>query len=300
MGWEILKSTAVFILIVLGFILFLLIPREMQVTNHGGFVFTAEYPFSFDLYKENINSFIEHFKNEKGFGENRYKVPIIEELMKTLKRDLYIIIPAFLFSMVLGTAIGVIQFYFRDRFIGKIQASLSWFFSSVPDFFFFIAVQYLLIKLFHLGLPRFSLYGNDHWYNFIIPMMAVSLFPLVHMIKFTAASMENEAGQDYVRTARSKGLLTLAEHKHMILNCLSSLLNQTQFIMLYILTSLPIIEKLSSYQGAGWHLLDSIDSHDDVKALAFMLPYLLLMFVTIVLSKLIKNWLVPQKSGVSK
>lgn len=300
MGWEILKSTVVFMLIVVGFILFLLLPREMEVTHHGGMVFTAEYPFSIEVYKENISAFIQHFQTEKGFGENRYGVPVVEELMKMLKRDFYIIIPAFLISMVFGTIIGILQFYLREKFIGKIQASFSWFFSSVPDFFFFIAIQYLLIKLFHLGLPRFSLYGNDHWYNFIIPMLAVSLFPLVYMIKFTAASMEVEAGQDYIRTAKSKGLLTLAEHKHMIWNCLSSLINQTQFIMLYILTSIPIIEKLSSYQGAGYHLLESILTRNDVKALAFMLPYLLLMFLTIVFSKLIKNWLVPQKSGVTK
>lgn len=297
MWWEIVKSLLVFVLIVVGFILLLLLPREMSVTHHGGLVFTAEYPFTLELFRENIVAFIQHFQTEKGFGLNRYGVPIVEEVQKFLKRDLYIIIPAFLLSIIFGILLGIVQFYFRNRFFGRVQSFFSWIFSSIPDFFFFIAVQYLLIKLFHLGFPRFSLYGNDHWYNFFVPMIALTIFPLIHMTKYTAAALENEVGQDYLRTARAKGLQTISVLKHMLKNCLYSLFNQIQFIMLYILSSLPIIEKLSSYQGAGYHLLGSILAHDDVSALAYMLPFLAFMFVTVLFSKMVRFWTVPQRSG---
>lgn len=297
MWWEIVKSLLVFMLIVIGFILLLLLPRDLEVIHHGGLVFTSQYPFTFELFKENIQAFIQYFQTEKGFGINRYGVPIIEEVQKYIKRDLYLIIPAFMLSIIFGTLLGIVQFYFREKFIGRVQAIFSWIFSSVPDFFFFIAIQYLLIKLFHLGFPQFSLYGNDHWYNFFVPMIALTIFPLLYMVKFTAASLENEVGQDYLRTARAKGLRPTSVLKHMLWNCLYSIFNQTQFIMLYILSSLPIIEKLSSYQGAGYHLLGSIQAHEDERALAFMLPFLILMFVTILFSKLVKFWTVPQKSG---
>lgn len=295
---ELVKSLLVFLLITMGFALLLLIPREMKIVHLGGLSYTSEYPFTFELFVENCKSFIQHFQTEKGFGINRYGVPVVEEVKKNLIRDFYIIIPAFTLSMFLGTLLGMIQFYFREKLVGKIQAFISWFLSSVPDFFFFIAIQYALIKLFNAGvLPRISLYGNDHWYNFIIPMIAITLFPLIHMVKFTAASLENEVGQDYLRTARSKGLQSLNVLKHMIWNCLFSIFNQTQFIMLYILTSLPIIEKLSSYQGAGYNLLDSIKGNDDVRAFAYMIPFLFFMFVTIIFTKMVKQWLIPQKQG---
>ncbi|WP_019155051.1 ABC transporter permease subunit [Robertmurraya massiliosenegalensis] len=297
MGWELIKSSLVFFLIVIAFILLLLLPREMNVVHHGGLVFTADFPFTLDLYKENIAAFIQHFQTEKGFGNNSTGVPIVEEVQKLLIRDFTIILPALFLSMVIGTLLGVVQFYFREKIIGKVQAFFSWILSSIPDFFLFIAIQYLLIKLFHVGLPQFSLYGNDHWYNFLIPMIAITVFPMVHMMKFTAASLENEVGQDYLRTARSKGLKTLSILKHMLWNCLYSILNQTQFVMLYILTSLPIMEKLSSFQGAGYHLLGSILAYDEPRALAFMLPYLLIMFATIILSKRLKYKLLPRKTG---
>lgn len=297
MGWDILKSFLVFLLIIVGFTLILLLPRELEVTHQGGLAFKGDFPFTYDLFKERIGEFIHHFQTEKGFGVNRTGVPIIEDVQKLLIRDLYIIIPAFFISFLLGILLGIVQFFFRERPLGKIQNFFSWLFSSIPDFFLYIAIQYLLIKSFQVGFPQFSLYGNDEWYSFILPLIAVTIFPLVHMVKFTNASLESEVGQDYLRTAHSKGLRTLPILKHMIWNCWSSLLHQSQFVMLYILTSLPIIEKLSSFQGAGYHLLASITDNEDPRALALMLPYLLLMFATVVVSKLIKHWLVPQKSG---
>jgi oligopeptide transport system permease protein len=297
MGWDIIKSFLVFLAIVIGFILILLLPREMSVTHHGGFVFTADFPFSIEIYKERIKDFIVFIREEKGFGNNHTGMPISEEVQKLLGRSLQIIIPAFILSIIVGTFLGIIQFYFRDSLLGKIQAFFSWFFSSIPDFFLFIAIQYLLIKLFHLGVPRISLYGNDHWYNFIVPLVAVTLFPLIHMVKFTAATLENEVGQDYVRTAKSKGLQNIRILIHKLWNCWYSLLNQTQFVMLYILSSLPIIEKLSSYKGAGVELLNSIMGNQDMRALAIMIPFLLLMFTTILFSKIVKHRLLPQNSG---
>lgn len=297
MGWELLKSLLVFSLITVGFILILLLPREMVVTPHGGFVFTADFPFTLDLFKERIQAFVEHFQAENGFGENRQGVPIVDDVQKLLVRSLYIIIPSFFLSVLFGTVLGIVHFYFREKRLGKIQSFISWVFSSIPDFFLYIGIQYLLIKLIKAGLPQFNLYGHDQWYSFILPLVAVTIFPLIHMTKFTATTLENEVGQDYLRTARAKGLTRTTVLKHMFWNCWSSLINQTQFIMLYILTSLPIIEKLSSYQGAGYHLLSSIFGNEDPRALALMLPFLLLMFMTVIVSKVAKYWLVPQKSG---
>lgn len=297
MWWDLLKSFLVFLLIAGGFIFILLLPREMEITHQGGLVFTADFPFTFDLFKEKVQAFIQHFQTEKGFGENKMGVPILEELQTFLPRDLHIIIPAFFLAMVLGMILGITQFYFREKWLGKIQSFLSWIFTSVPDFFFYIGLQYILIKLVAYGYLQMNLFGNDNWYSFILPMVAVTLFPMLYMMKFTTTSLENEVGQDYLRTARSKGLQRLFILKHMLWNCWPSILNQTQFVMLYILSSLPIIEKLSSYQGAGYHLLDSIFKNEDVRSLAFMLPYLILMFATVVLSKIVRHWLVPIKSG---
>jgi oligopeptide transport system permease protein len=83
----------------------------------------------------------------------------------------------------------------------------------------------------------------------------------------------------------------------MFKNSLNGLLNQTQVIMLYILTSLPIIEKLSSYRGAGYELLESILNNEDSRAIAYLIPFLVIMLLTIYLSETIKRGILPHYFG---
>ncbi|MDZ5473210.1 ABC transporter permease subunit [Bacillus sp. 31A1R] len=295
---QILKTFFVFILIVTGFLLILLLPKEKEITVISPFHIEAEYPFTFNHYKGNINEFFTHLKNEKGFGDSYTGVPILEETQILLGRSLKIILPAFLFSLVFGTFFGVLQFYYREKKRGKIQAFFSWFFSSFPDFFLFMTIQYVLILLIQKGFPHFSLYGNDQWYTFIIPLISITIFPFIHMVKITSAALEKEMGQEYLRTVYSKGLGTKKALIHMLWNSWTTILNQGQFIMLYILSSLPIIEKLAGYKGAGIKMLESILASNHISAFALMLPFLFIMFLTIVITQTIKHILVPTKAGV--
>ncbi|MFE8702187.1 ABC transporter permease subunit [Cytobacillus sp. FJAT-54145] len=292
---QLVRSTLIFLLILLGFMLILLLPREQEIHVIDAFEIDVEYPFGIEVYKERIEQFITYFQEEKGFGISRTGVPISEEVNTFLGRSLKIIIPAFLISMILGTFVGILQFYYRNRKRGKFSAFVSWLFSSIPDFFLYIAIQFLLIKLIHAGLPHFNLYGHENWYSFIIPLLSLLLFPFIHMTRFTAASLENETGQEYLRTAYAKGLGNVKALVHMLWNCWPTILNQAQLVMLYILSSLPIIEKLSGFNGAGIQLLNSILNNDEVRALAFMLPFLFIMFATIIISQSIKAILVPKE-----
>lgn len=267
----------------------------MEVIPLGGLAFEAIFPFTMDLYQTNINDFFQFFVSHKGFGVTNSGVTVVEEVLRQFQRSLLLIIPSFLISLFLGTLLGIIQFMNQHKRKGKIQENIIWFFSSVPDFFLYMAIQFGLIKIMNAGFPRFSLYGNDQWYNFIIPCIAITIFPLIHFSKATTASMEREAGQDYVRTSIGKGMENKRVMIHMFWNCLNGLINQCQFIMLYIVSSLPIIEKLSNYHGAGYHLLDSILKLDTITSFAFIIPFLLLMFVTVLLSQAIKIWILPKK-----
>jgi oligopeptide transport system permease protein len=290
---KLLKYTSIFSFILIGFILLLLLPREKEIEVFSSFHIEASYPFSVEKYVENMDEFILHFQTEKGFGISSTGESIREEAKLYVTRSLKIILPAFFISMGLGILLGVLQFYHRDRKRGKISAFLFWVFSSIPDFFLYISIQYLLIKLIRLGLPHIHLFGHEQWYSFIIPLISLIIFPLTHMVKFTSTTLENEMGREYIRTVYAKGLGHVKALLHMLWNCWPAILNQAQLTMLYILTSLPIIEKLSGYNGAGKELLGSILRNDEIRSLALMLPFLLLMFAIIVLSQSLKYYLMP-------
>lgn len=299
MVWQTFKQLLIFILIVISFILLLLLPRDMDVTPFAPLQFKAEYPFTLELYKSSIIEFLNHMKESRGFGVTSSGNPVIDEVERFFIRSMKVVVPAFMLSMILGTLLGMVHFYLRTRNRGKFFSFISWVFASIPDFFLFIAIQYILIKLMQVGFPNFSLFGNESWYSFMIPLVSIMIYPIIHMSRFTLESMENEMGQDYVRTVFSKGLSKMSAMKHILKNCFSPIVNQSQMVMLYILSSLPIIERVSSYNGAGYQLLVAIIGNEDVRALAFMLPFLILMFLVVLGSQVLRYWLVPRE-GVER
>ncbi|SET22965.1 oligopeptide transport system permease protein [Oceanobacillus limi] len=295
MVWNLCKSLVTFILILLGFIFVLLLPREMEVEAIGFSQYEAAHPFTMDLYMDNMKAFVTYFQTEKGFGTTLAGTPILEEVQRYLGRSLKIIIPTFILVLLFGTLVGVLQFNYRSKKRGKILSFFSSILSSIPDFFLFIAIQYLLIKLIQAGLPRFHLFGSDYWYSFIIPLISLMIFPLLHMVRMTVVAMESEMSQEYVRTVLAKGLSRIQAIKHILRNCWSTIINQSQWVMLYIISSLPIIERLSNYNGAGDQLLYSILNNEDIRAFALMLPFLLIMFFIHVGANVLKFIILPKE-----
>lgn len=294
MMWKIARNTMIFLTVIILFILILLLPKEREIEALGGIRFVADYPFTFELYKENISTFINHFQEEKGFGTTTAGMPLTEFMQRFLIRSLKIIAPAFVLAMMFGTALGVLLFYFKSKKRGRIFSFFTWVFASIPDFFLFITLQYILILLMQNGFPKFNLFNDDDWYSFIIPCLSLTLFPLFHMVKVTAVAMENEMGEEYIRTAESKGMTRRRVIGHIFWNAWSTIVNQSQMVMLYILSSLSIIEKLSNYNGAGYQLLESILKNDSVLALLFFLPFLILMYLVVMLAQFARDRFLPK------
>jgi oligopeptide transport system permease protein len=293
MVWKIIKQLFIIFIILLGFALLLLLPREMKLTRIGPLSIIAEFPFTMDLYKHNIKSFIDFIYTEKGLGQIRTGMKVSENTIMLFLRSLTIILPCFMASFFFGIILGAVQFRSRDKTAGRIFSFISWLSSSVPDFFVYIAFQYLLIKLFSAGLIDFNLYGDENWYSFLLPTLALTVFPMAHIAKSLFVSLLHESKQDYIRTSIAKGMNERKVLIHMLRNCSGGLLHQTQIVMLYILTSLPIIEKLSNFRGAGYQLLENILHNEDNSALGLMIPFLILMLLVITAAQLVKPKLMP-------
>jgi len=293
--WSFVRSTAVFLVVVILFMLILLLPREMAIEPKGGIKFTASYPFTLDLYQENVTAFIDHLQEEKGFGATPAGTPLTEHVQRYVQRSLKIVLPAFMIAMIFGTIIGMFLFMIRHKKHGRLLTFLSEMLASIPDFFLFISIQYILILAMHRGLPNFNLYNSDDWYSFIIPCLSLTLFPLFHMIRLTVATMDNESGEDYVQTAQAKGMTKWGVIKHVFWNAWETIINQAQMVMLYILSSLPIIEKLANYHGAGYQLLESILNNENILALLYFLPFLLLMYLIVIISQFARGRMVAKE-----
>ncbi|PLR77939.1 hypothetical protein CU633_07885 [Bacillus sp. V3-13] len=231
---------------------------------------------------------------EWDFGTTYYGVDATEEAELHFVRSLKLIIPAFFISMIFGITKGIFMFISRNSKLRLVWILNRLLFGSLPDFFIFISVQYLLWVLMRYGFPKLDLMGFEHWYNLIFPTIVLSIYPVVFISNITYKSLVGELPKDYVRTAYSKGTKEFyVITKHLLWNSWASILSYTQTIMLYIITSLPVIELIAYYKGAGYLMYDMINRGSTNVILPLCLMFLLLMFISILISDIIKTFLVP-------
>jgi oligopeptide transport system permease protein len=298
MLWKTVRPFFILIFILLGFALLLLLPQDIKLVHTHDVAYKAESLMSWKLYKDNILNFYHSIIREKGFGKLSTGILVSDDVIQHFMRSLKILLPSFLGSIVAGTFLGTFQFRFQHRPLGKIFSFINWIFASIPDFFVYILLQYLLIKMYVHGLlPDFHLFGNEDWYTFIFPSIALAIYPIIHIAKFTFISLRQESEKDYVKTSAAKGMTEFQVLVHMLRNCSAAIINQIQIVMLYIMSSLPVFEKLTFYNGAGFQLVKSIQANEDGRALALMIPFLILMAGVIALAQFIKFKLLPVRRG---
>lgn len=254
---QILSKVLFFLMICTCLVLIAFFPREAMVTGEGRAVTVVySYDFSWQVYKENLSSFINGLVTENTLGETRYQKPVEEEILIYFPRSLKIIITAFFLSLVIGTAKGIFDFKNVHKRANIVGNGTTWLFLSIPDFFMILIVQWVIIFYFNW----IDIFGHEYWYNFIIPSLLVSIYPSMYISRITSAAMAGEAAQQYVQVAKSKGFnQNVIILKHILKNCVSPILNSTPSMVIYILSNLLFVEYLLDYKGAAYRLWLALD-----------------------------------------
>ncbi|QOR68181.1 ABC transporter permease subunit [Cytobacillus suaedae] len=250
--------------------------------------------------REGIASILVSLQNIKDwqFGYTAHGTKIEEELTIYFIRSLKLIIPAFIISMVVGVAKGMIMFYFRKKELRNIWLIDRIIFGSLPDFFMFISFQLILWtimdSLMGVGIPRLDLMGHEFWYNAIFPTLILCIYPIVFISHMTYKSLSEDENKDYIRTAYSKGTSEyFVITRHLLRNSWGTILSYTQTVMLYIVTSLPVIEFVALYEGAGYYLFRTIREDDLSIIIPLSVYFLAIMLISLLISETIKYLLVP-------
>ncbi|QOR67399.1 ABC transporter permease subunit [Cytobacillus suaedae] len=243
----------------------------------------------FDYYRNLITTM--------SFGMSiEHPVPVNDIVSETYGKSLKIIIPAFIISIILGFILGISRFVVRES---KIQSKLHkinhLFFGTVPDFFLLITVQFGLISLMRASvIEELDLFGHETWFNILLPITIISITPIFYIANITYQSLMVEKDKDYVRTAMSKGIgqqkITM---KHLLWNAWPTIFSYTQTTILIILSSLPIIERICFYRGAGHQLIVSLKEHDANVVLGLLFPMLLLVLISVWMTDIIKFCIIP-------
>lgn len=176
-------------------------------------------------------------------------------------------------ALGLGIVFGAIAALNRNKFVDKLIMVIMTAFVSMPSFI----MGSLLLVAFSIKLSWFP--GNGATAEgLILPIITLSLYPMAYITRLTRSSMLDVLGQDYIRTAKAKGVSSgKIIFGHALKNSLIPVITYFGPMLAYIVTGSLVVEKIFAVPGIGRAFVNSITSRD----------YPLVMGTTIVLAVLI-------------
>ncbi len=176
-------------------------------------------------------------------------------------------------ALVVGVVLGAVAALRRNKFIDKVIMVITTAFISMPSFI----MGTLLLLLFALQLALVPANGETAQ-GLILPIITLSLSPMANITRLTRSSMLDVLGQDYIRTARAKGVSPVKIiFGHALKNSLIPVITYFGPMLAYIVTGSLVVEQVFAVPGIGRYFVSSITGRD----------YPLIMGTTIVLAALI-------------
>lgn len=177
-------------------------------------------------------------------------------------------------ALLVGIPLGSIAALNRGKWIDNVIVVFSTAGIAVPSF----VVSTLLMLIFSVKLDLLPTYGLTSWKHYIMPVIALSLYPSSYISRLMRTSMLEVLGQDYMRTARAKGLSQFVMlFKHALRNAILPVVTYLGPLLAYTLTGSFVVEKIFTIPGLGSEFISSIINRD----------YTMIMGTTIFLAALI-------------
>ncbi|MBQ2253226.1 MAG: ABC transporter permease [Clostridia bacterium] len=176
-------------------------------------------------------------------------------------------------ALVLGVVLGAVAALRRNKLIDRIIMVFTTAFVSMPSF----VMGSLLLLLFAVALNWLPANGTTTA-GLILPVITLSLSPLSNITRLTRSSMLDVLGQDYIRTAKAKGVSgTKIIFGHALKNALIPVITYCGPMLAYIVTGSLVVEQIFAVNGIGRAFVSSITDRD----------YPMIMGTTIILATLI-------------
>ncbi len=176
-------------------------------------------------------------------------------------------VPAFILALILGVILGVVTATHRGKKLDSVITSISNVGIATPTFWIGIILVYILaLKLNILpssGYVSMTESGSGHIKSLIMPVFVLALGYLASTIRQTRSSMLEVVSQDYIRTARSKGLSeNRVIYKHALRNALIPIVTMMGSAVGGLIGGTVVIENLFNIPGVGSLMLTAIMNKD--------------------------------------
>ena len=213
---------------------------------------------------------------------------------------------AMLFALAVGITLGVVSALHKDSWIDRTTLVISTLGMSLPSFFAAILIAWLFAYVLAdwTGLNMFgNLYSVDDYgegeyldlKNLILPALTLGIRPLATLTQLTKNSMLEALSQDYIRTARAKGLShrRVVVH-HALRNALNPVVTSASGWLASLLAGAVFVEYVFDWKGMGVVIVDALDTYDFPVVMGAILFICVLLVVINILTDLLYAVLDPR------
>lgn len=232
--------------------------------------------------------------------------PVTQVIGETLPNTVVLAVSAISLAMLLGGILGIVSAWYKDQWIDKLIQIISTLGMSLPSFFSAIIFAWLFGFLWHeiTGLNMTgSLYEVDdfgegisiQWKNLILPAVVLGIRPLAVVTQLMRNSLLEVLQQEYIRTAKAKGMSTLRLlWRHALKNALNPVITAISGWFASMLAGAVFVEFIFGWNGLGKEIVDALNTLDLPIIMGAVLVIALLFILINIMVDVIYGWLDPK------
>jgi len=252
-----------FIVLTATFFLMFLVPGGPFLSERSTAQLVEVMNRKYGLDKPVVVQYGNYLKNalqgDLGVSLKRKGYAIVEILAEKFPVSARLGAVAIVVSLFIGIPAGVMAAYKRNTIFDRIIMVICTLGYSLPSFVISVSLLYIL----GMNLKLLPTLGLDTPANYVMPVTALSLSPICYITRLMRSSILDIQGQDYLKTARAKGVSEVVVlFKHALKNAIIPVITYLGPMITGVLTGSFVIEKIFSVPGLGKFFIDSISGRD--------------------------------------
>ncbi len=183
----------------------------------------------------------------------------LDLIMEFMPATIQLGMTALIISLLVGIPLGVIAATYRGRIIDHLSMIIALVGQAMPVFW----LGLLLILIFAVRLKWFPVSGRGSWLHLVLPAVTLASYSIALNARMVRSSMLEVLGQDYIRTARAKGLTDwIILYKHAFKNALIPVITLIGIQIGFLLGGSVITETIFAWPGMGRLVVQAINTKD--------------------------------------
>lgn len=252
-----------FVLVAITFSMTKLMPGSpLQSKNISGETL-ARMEARYGLDKPVVTQFLIYCKNilkgDLGTSYKKIGVEVKDIIKDSMKPTISLGLVTFLLVLVVGVTAGILMAKAKSNFAKGAWLTGLTLGVSIPNFI----VALLIMILFGVVLQWFPIIGLDSPKHYVLPAIAMGLYPISAVARLTQSSYEEVIRQDYIIMARAKGISKgTILFRHVLKNVMLPVITYMGPMVAFLLTGSVTIEKIFTIPGLGREFTNAIMNHD--------------------------------------